>query len=251
MWPHDCDPCRREPTHPSTEQRWKTRQQWPQTICHIISAFVSYYLCCAEFMNRSARNVKRHQNKVPGHQFFDIMLRTWMLWAWTDESLEPLNTRSLTTWKQQEEQPPFVFYATALTWRICSCGDIWANDSIISHIFLDIITFSNISKIFTFCFTWRKIIKESRLSVLMASPSYRVQFWCDPPACAEAAHSWRLARWWCCRKSRPAALGGRPPGLYPGSSRLAGHGTQTHLAASESDEREGSLWRSCQKMTWS
>lgn len=142
MWLHDRDPCRCEPTHLSTEQQWKTRQQWPQKICHEISAIVSYcvwYVTQNSWMNTLTCNVKRHQIKVPGHLFFGIMLRTWMLWAWTDESLEPLNTRSLTTWKQQEEQPPFVFYATAMTWRIFSFSDEWMNDSITSHTFWHII----------------------------------------------------------------------------------------------------------------
>lgn len=72
----------------------------------------------------------------------------------------------------------------------------------------------------------------------VASPSCTEQFWCDPPVNAEADRSWRLVHWWCCRRNRPAALDRRPPVLYPGSSHLGGRGTQTHLTASESNERE-------------
>lgn len=75
-------------------------------------------------------------------------------------------------------------------------------------------------------------------SRFISSPSYRVQFWCDPPVSAAAGRSWRLVHWWCCHRSRPGALAGRPPVPYPGSSHLLGHGTPRYPTASESNERQ-------------
>lgn len=62
-------------------------------------------------------------------------------------------------------------------------------------------------------------------------PSCRAQFWCVPPACAAGVRSWRLSRWWCCRRSRPAGSSWLPPAMRPDSSRPAARGTQTHPSA--------------------
>lgn len=68
-------------------------------------------------------------------------------------------------------------------------------------------------------------------------PLCRAQFWSGPPASAASGRSWRLECWWCCRRSRPAAPGGRPPASSPDSSPLLGRDSRSHPAASESNER--------------
>lgn len=68
-------------------------------------------------------------------------------------------------------------------------------------------------------------------------PSCRGQFWCVPPVCAAAVRSWRLSRWWCCRRSRPAGSSGLPPVTRPDSSRPAARGTPTQPSACLSGQR--------------